>query len=79
MSASRVWPLATNDRVRLVAIVLSTARPTAPASCWETLTTPEPNPASALGISDIAICSNGMNDAPAPTPSNRMAKKIWGK
>ena len=40
---------------------------------------PEPKPASALGISDIPICSSGMNEAPAPTPSMRKAKKIVGK
>ena len=64
---------------RLVATVLSTARPTAPASCCETFTTPEPSPASSLGISDMAICSSGMNEAPAPNPSSRKAMKMRGK
>ena len=73
------WPLAISDLVRFAAIVLSTARPTAPAICWDTLTMPEPNPASSLGISDIPIWSSGMNERPAPRPSSRKAKKIWGK
>ena len=45
----------------------------------DTLTTPEPNPASAFGTSDIPICSRGMKEAPAPTPSIKKAKKIFGK
>ena len=73
------WPLATNDFVRFAAMVLSTASPMAPAICWDTLTTPEPNPASSLGISDMPICRSGMNESPAPAPTSRKATKIWGK
>ena len=74
-----MWPAATSDFVRFVAMVLSTASPIAPAICCDTLTTPDPNPASSLGISDMPICSSGMNESPAPAPTRRKPKKTWGK
>ena len=63
----------------LAASVLSTARPSAPLICWETLVIPEPSPASAAGTSAIAIVSSGMNALPMPRPIAKQAKKIVGK
>ena len=63
----------------LAASVLSTARPSAPLICWETLVIPEPSPASAGGTSAIASVSSGMNALPMPRPIAKQAKKIVGK
>ena len=52
----------------LAAMVLSTASPSAPLICWETLVIPEPSPASAAGTSAIASVSSGMNALPMPRP-----------
>ena len=65
--------------VWLAAIVLSTASPSAPLICWETLVIPEPSPASAAGTSAIASVSSGMNALPMPSPIAKQAKKIVGK
>ena len=40
---------------------------------------PEASPASSLGTSAMAIWRSGINDAPAPSPRRRNAKKTWGK
>ena len=77
--ARELWWAASMPFVRFAAIVLRTARPSAPLICWETLVMPEPSPASAAGTSSIAIVSKGMNALPMPRPIGKHAKKMVGK
>ena len=65
--------------VWLAAIVLSTARPSAPLICCETLVMPDPSPASAVGTSAMAIVSSGMKALPIPKPIAKQARKMVGK
>ena len=67
------WPADFSAAVCSVATVPRMARPSAPAICMETLTIPEPIPASAMGTSAMAIERRGMNEVPAPTPMSRKA------
>ena len=71
--------MASRPFVWFAAIVLRTARPSAPLICRETLVIPEPSPESAAGTSAIAIVSSGMNALPMPKPIAKQARKIVGK
>ena len=54
--------------MRVVESVASTARPSAPPTCWVVLTRPEASPAS-LGVApDIAIVISAGKSRPAPVP-----------
>ena len=48
-------------------------------TCWDTLTIPEPMPASLGGTEATAMVNSGVNAVAAPKPISRTAAKIWGK
>ncbi len=67
-AAAAVAPAPASDWVRSLASVPSTAIPSAPASCIDTLTMPDARPASASGTPLIAIVSSGSMAVPMPRP-----------
>src|SRR5664279_5594212 len=69
-SSEAVWPADTAPRI---------ATESAPDTCWDQLTMPEPIPASLAGTPAKAMVSKGVNAVAAPKPISSTAAKIWGK
>ena len=72
-------PEARSEAVWLVDTAPSMATESTAATCWDTLTMPEPMPASLGGTDATAMVSSGVNAVAAPKPISRTAAKIWGK
>ena len=69
MSADAVdSPDASSSSVRVVERVASTARPSAPPTCWPVFTSPEASPESLSVALDMARVMSEGNDRPAPMP-----------
>jgi hypothetical protein len=63
--------------VALAKIVLSSAVPTEPPTCWEVLTIAEATPASDPSMPSVAVLNAGAKMQPIPRPTMSSEGRTW--
>ena len=69
--------MAAKPAAALAKIVLSSAVPTEPPTCWEVLTIAEAMPASVLLTPSVAVENAGAKMQPIPIPVSSSAGRTW--
>src|SRR5690349_9713668 len=75
LTSATAWLAVCAFAVTAEAIAASTARPTAPPTCWLVLKMPEARPWSSCLASEVAVIVSGTKASPSPVATNRSPGK----